>query len=121
MAKLCSAGPPRDAQVIWDLTTAEVDKGFCAAPQTQRELNRLYGVGQWRPIHRFVAHQADGKVRSIDDGKRGGQNDASRMVETIRCISLDFIPTICTALQRMVATPWKQQGWSGSRCAWLCP
>ena len=71
-----------------------------------------YGVGQWRPIHRFVVHQADGKVRVIDDGRRGGQNAASRMVETIRCISVDFVPTLCAAFERLVAWPYQANGWS---------
>ena len=47
-------------------------------------MDKRYGRGQWRPIHRFVVHQADGKVRMIDDGRHGGQNEASKMVETIR-------------------------------------
>ena len=41
-------------------------------------------------MQRFLVHQASGKSRGIDDGKKGHQNDASKLTETIFTTSTDW-------------------------------
>ena len=118
VAALERSGPPKDAETIWQLTQKDVEAGFCAQPASRRHMDARYGPGQWRPIHRFIVHQADGKVRMIDDGRRGGQNAASRMVETIRCIGIDFVPMLCAAFRRSIVVPYGKAGWATD---WLQP
>ena len=74
--------PPKFAEEIFRLTQDEIAKDFTEPLCSAQQLDQRYGVGQWRPIYRFLLHQGD-KERLIDDGKRGGQNVWSSMAETI--------------------------------------
>ena len=46
----------------------------------------------------------------IDDGRRGGQNAASAVAETIRCIGADFVPHTAAAVRQQVQQPWQEMG-----------
>ena len=85
--ELMQSTPPKDADLIFEKTADEVKKGYCSELLTLTEVNKRFGVGRWRPLHRFVAHQADGKKRLIDDGRRGHQNDWASLHETIYTLS----------------------------------
>ena len=98
-----SSGPPRDAELIFKLTEAEIEKQYCSKLLTATEINKKFGVGQWRPLHRFVIHQAGDKARLIDDGSRGGQNSWASLHETIYTINVDFVPAVAAALAREAA------------------
>ena len=111
--ELKAGQPPKDADLIYSETMEEVGKGFCDPPVSERTVHRMFGRGNWRVIHRFMVHQHD-RCRMIDDGRRGGQNTATRLVETIRCIGLDFVPQLASALARLVTLPYQQQGWDTS-------
>ena len=89
---------PRDADVIFAMTQKEIEKGYCKELMTAAQVNRQFGVGGWRPLHRFVIHQADGKMRLIDDGRRGRQNEWAALHETIYTISVDFVPGVVAAV-----------------------
>ena len=87
-----SQGRPRDAEEIQKITEEEVEKGFCSPLRSKSEMDLLYGVGQWRPIPRFLVRQSCGKVRGIDDARRGQHNEVTDMEETIFTISADWVP-----------------------------
>ena len=89
---------PRKADLIFEKTAEEIKKGYCSDLLTLTEVNLKFGAGRWRPLHRFVAHQADGKKRLIDDGRRGHQNEWAAVRETIYTISVDFVPAIASAV-----------------------
>ena len=65
--------PPKLADAIFRLTQEEITEGFTEPLCDAADLDGRFGVGQWRPIYRFLLHQGD-KERLIDDRKRGGQN-----------------------------------------------
>ena len=52
-------------------------------------MDATYGVGRWRPQVRFLIHQAE-KTRVIDDARRGGHNEGTKMEETIFTVGNDF-------------------------------
>ncbi|CAE7864667.1 unnamed protein product [Symbiodinium necroappetens] len=87
---LLQKGPPRDHALILEVTLQEVDKGFCSALMTRQEVDNLFGRGRWRPLERFVIHQAD-KSRVIDNARRTGHNCHTDMPETIHTVSVDFV------------------------------
>ena len=91
------AQPPLHADAIHRLTLEEIDKGFTEPLCTASDLDARFGIGQWRPIYRFLLHQGE-KERLIDDGRRGGQNDWSAMSETIYTIGLDLVPALAHSL-----------------------
>ena len=50
---------------------------FSSAPRTREEMDELFGIGQWRPMRRFVLWQSQhNKWRAIDDGHASGHNGA---------------------------------------------
>ena len=93
-----NAPPPKEAAEIWKQTQEEVEKGFTEPLVTAEDLNRRFGFGKWRPIHRFIVRQSDGKARLIDDGKRGGQNQWATLEETIYTIGIDTVPAMIKML-----------------------
>ena len=100
VSEILESKPPKEHAIIFEQTEAEVAHNLCGDLQTATHFNRKYGVGQWRPLHRFAVHQADGKVRMIDDGRRGTHNDWSNLPETIHTIGVDFPTQVGAALHR---------------------
>ena len=100
VADLLQSGPPRDADLIFNLTEVEIGKSYCSQLKTATEINERFGTGKWRPLHRFVIHQAGDKARLIDDGRRGEQNRWATLHETIFTINVDFVPAVAAAVAR---------------------
>ena len=111
--KLERRAGPRDGDAELLAATEEEQKlGLCSPPMTREDVDRKFGVGQWRPLPRHPLFQ-HGKCRPIDDGKASGENQATALAETIsrigpvfpivmiRCFSyLDDEPLINSLLQR---------------------
>ena len=57
---------------------------------TKSEMDEQFGRGSWRFVPRFLIMQSM-RSRLIDDAKRGAQNFATIMGDTIFTISLDFL------------------------------
>ena len=68
----------------------EQDEGWLKGFMTKSEMDIKYGRGNWRFVPRFLISQAM-RDRLIDDAKRGAQNFATIIVDTIFTISLDFL------------------------------
>ena len=92
-----------EADAIYEMTMAEIKKGYSSELMPAIEVNRRFGVGGWRPLHRFLILQADGKRRLIDDGKRGEQNCWASLQETIFTVGIDFIPAVAAAVANRMA------------------
>ena len=102
ISDLLASKPPQDHKDIFDLTTDEIGKDYSTDFLTLTQVNRMFGVGHWRPIHRFLVHQSDGKKRLIDDGRRGHQNRWAGLRETIYTIGVDFVPLVAAAVRRKI-------------------
>ena len=89
--ELLQRGPPRDHDVIYQVTMDEITKGFCSELMTRSEVDHRFGCGRWRALERFVITQPDGKQRVIDNARRTGHNDHTMMLETIHTVSVDFV------------------------------
>ena len=96
--ELLAKKPSKDAQTIWDLTLEEQAKGWCEGPFTRFELDCQFGVGNWRPVPRFLHVQPCGKQRLIDDARKGCHNGATEMTETIFTIGVDTWPVVVRTL-----------------------
>ena len=70
--QLLDSPPPKDAAEIYQLTLEEIEKNFTQPLRSAEELDKIFGVGGWRPIHRFLVRQGE-KSRLIDDGRRGAE------------------------------------------------
>ena len=112
--ELLKTKAPKDADVIFAMTQDEIAKGYCKELMTAAQVNKHFGVGRWRPLHRFVIHQADGKMRLIDDGRRGRQNEWAALHETIYTISVDFVPGVAAVVADGVreASPGDDHEWA---------
>ena len=102
--QVTASPPPKDAEEIWALTQEEIDKNFTEDLVTAAQMDARFGRGRWRPIHRFLVRQADGKVRLIDDGRRGKQNEFASLSETIYTIGIDTVPSVAALLVDTVRT-----------------
>ena len=103
--RLVRSRPPRHAADIHQQTCAEQDKGFCSPFYCRSALDRMFGVGQWRPLERFQVIQADQKSRMIDDARRTAHNEHTAMSETIFTVNVDFVASVASMLaQRLTPT-----------------
>eukprot|EP00972_Heterocapsa_arctica_P084232 12409499-Heterocapsa_arctica.AAC.1 len=50
-------------------------------------MDAIHGKGAWAPIPAFCITQGDGKRRRIDNGKRGGHNEATIYSERLHLCS----------------------------------
>ena len=94
LSNLLERKPSKDAQIIWDLTLEEQSKGWCEGPLSRFQADAQFGVGQWRPVPRFLHVQPCGKQRLIDDARKGCHNAATGMKETIFTIGVDMWPAV---------------------------
>ena len=93
-----SSRPPRFAERIYAATVLEQQKQFCSPFLTKRCMDERFGVGQWRPLQRFLIVQPDGKERVIDNARKTLHNSSTAMMETIYTVHLDFIPAVIKQL-----------------------
>ena len=85
--------PEHETQFLWDSCIEEVDSKKAEGPFSKEELDAKYPQC-WAHVPSFVHTQPNGKMRRIDNGRLGGQNRASEMVERIH---------LCTAYQPGIA------------------
>ena len=50
------------ADVVWNKTIEELDKGFCDGPFSAADLDTRYGMHRWRAARRFGISQ-NGAIR----------------------------------------------------------
>ncbi|CAK0807283.1 unnamed protein product, partial [Prorocentrum cordatum] len=110
VADLRCGPPPRDAEEIWRLAQEEIHKDFTEPWRTAAEMDTMFGVGRWRPLHRFLVCQADGKLRLIDNGHRGRQNEFAAVAETIYTIGIDTVPSVAALLVKSVQAEARRAG-----------
>ncbi|CAE7466822.1 unnamed protein product [Symbiodinium microadriaticum] len=91
---ILSSPPPRFAADILEVTTKEIEKGFCSPLLSRVEVDKIFGHGGWRPLERFLIQQGDGKKRVIDNARKTGHNGHVQMLETIFTVSVDFIACV---------------------------
>lgn len=116
--RIVTSRPPRHHEEILKQTLAEVEKGFCSELRTRSWFDGHFGVGQWRPLERFIIQQSDGKMRVIDNCKRTLHNRNTRMSETIYTINVDFVAAVFQMLAHLLEVE-VSDGFS--RFEWLCP
>ena len=88
--------PHPQAQIIYDLTLAEVAEGLAEPPTDRAGMDKRFGFGGWRPLPRHVIWQA-GKWRPIDDGKRSLTNAMTTVSESLVCIPPEFLLLVIRA------------------------
>ena len=91
--KIIRSAPPRYHEEIFQVTQEEQARNFCGPFQTRKELDDQFGVGQWRPLERFLIKQPDGKLRVIDNARKTGHNRQTTLFETITTVNIDCIAT----------------------------
>ena len=79
---------PELSKEVFDLTLAEVQKGWLTGPFTTEDLDRR--LGKWIPNRRFGVRQGP-KVRCIDDFSASGVNQTLSANETVDPDGLDRI------------------------------
>ena len=89
------------ADIILKETEAEINIGMLGPMVTREVLDAKFGRGHWRAIPRHIIHQ-NAKDRPIDDGKAGGQNEASKLVETIVTQTPEFVTVAGVAYCRQI-------------------
>ena len=97
IASIEAQRPLEEIDFIWESSLKEEVKGFAGPPQSRDAFDKLYGKGGWTPVPAFCIEQACGKKRRIDNGRRGGQNDATAFTEKARLCSA-FQPALHTRL-----------------------
>ncbi len=101
VALICASSPSwKDFSEIYDATNEEIEQGYVSHYLSKRELDQNFGEGGWRPLLRFMVTQPSGKQRPIDNAKASGHNAATRLKETIRTKSLDFVPQVARDIVR---------------------
>lgn len=91
--------PQEEIAFIWDSCLKEQAKGFAGEPLPRAAFDKRYGIGGWSPVPAFCIEQSCGKKRRIDNGKRGGQNNATAYSEKARMCSA-FQPGLHARLVR---------------------
>ena len=79
---LLQQGPPRDHEVILEVTRNEIQKGFCSQLMSRREVDDPFGHGKWRPLERFL------------NTRKTGHNAHTEMCKTIFTVSVDFVASV---------------------------
>ena len=65
-------------------------------------MDKQFGVGQWRPVPRFLHVQPCGKQRLIDDARKGCHSAATEMTEAIFTIGVDMWPVVARSMASAV-------------------
>ena len=114
---LLQQGPPKDHDIILQVTQDEIAKGFCSPLMSRTEVDAKFGHGKRRPLERFVIVQPDGKQRVIDNARKTGHNAHTSMLETIHTVSVDFIA--CCARDVLQAIFPRCRDAVPPSCSWL--
>ena len=80
---LMRSSPPKNSQEILRLTLQEQEQGFCSELLTKEQIDRLFGIGKWRPMERFLLVQGDNKKRLVDNCRKTEHNAHAQLHETI--------------------------------------
>ena len=81
IARIMASRPPLHVEDIYATTMEEQDKGFCSPFLSKAQVDAKFGVGQWRPLERFLIKQPDGKKRVIDNAKKTLHNSCTSLHE----------------------------------------
>lgn len=103
ISKILHSGAPRYHEDILEVTQDEQRKAFCSPFYTKLELDDRFGVGQWRPMERFMILQADGKKRVIDNARKSLHNTHTELFETIHTVSVDFVAAVASMISHRSA------------------
>ena len=83
---------------VWRQTQEDIDRNE-AEECSFDALNAQYGVGGWRALPRFGLWQRhNGKLRNLDDGKRGRHNAATAPQEKLHCVTVDWPVAVARAM-----------------------
>ena len=69
---------------------AETKKGYQSKPVKKAEMDKMYGIGKWRPMPLFINEESGGKQRPIAHAKGGGHNAWTSDEETLFVIAVGF-------------------------------
>ena len=89
------------AAEILDATQKEIDLGLARPLETKAEVDRIFGIGQWRPLPRHVVHQ-NGKFRPIDDARASSHNAYTECAESIVCSSAEWPAIVTKAVLKQI-------------------
>ena len=113
---LMRSSPPKNSQEILRLTLQEQEQGFCSELLTKEQIDRLFGIGKWRPMERFLLVQGDNKKRLVDNCRKTEHNAHAQLHETIFTVSVDFIASATRDTLQAVAARTSQEN---SELPWL--
>ncbi|CAE7225929.1 unnamed protein product, partial [Symbiodinium sp. CCMP2456] len=99
---ILQSGPPRMHKEIFEVTSSEIEKGFCSPLMTRAQVDARFGYGQWRPLERFVLQQQE-KSRVIDNARSTHHNENTVLSETIFTTSVDFVACVARDAVRALA------------------
>ena len=86
---VCGRDPFEASHLLHD--SELVTKLVCQEePMDRAGMDRLFGVGRWRPMPFIALHQGH-KDRLIADGRRGGHNEHTHEQEALLLPSVDFV------------------------------
>ena len=88
--KMMSRPPRKDSEDIEKLMEAETKKGYQSKPVKKAEMDKKYGIGNWRPMPLFINEESGGKQRLIANAKGGGHNAWTSDEETLFVIAVGF-------------------------------
>lgn len=99
-----AAHPARlqDMAAVRAKTQEEVAKGLMRGPFTKAQMDAAYGVGGWRPMHRFAVWQK-GKCRPCDNAKASRHNRATTTFEALLLDRPDFPARVCAEMAAQAA------------------
>jgi hypothetical protein len=86
-----------EADFLVEAALKDAAKGFGTDLMGESDLDAAFGKGRWAPTPAFVITQASGKMRSIADARRGGQNDATASSEQVVLCDASH-PALCARL-----------------------
>ena len=88
---------PEELEFLWQSCVKEQDKGHAGKLISKIEMDMIHGEHRWAPVPAFPHVQPCGKIRRIDNAKRGGHNKATRLYEKIHLCNA-FAPGVAAKL-----------------------
>ena len=79
---MLSGGRDDDADALFACAKEDALHNLGSQFFDKKDFDRSWGIGRWRAVPRLAPHQR-GKLRPIDDARRGGHNDATTIREKI--------------------------------------
>ena len=96
------------AGVIWQLSEEEREAGYIGPWLSRHEMDDFWEGGAWRAIPRYATWQGT-KWRLIDDGRRGGHNDATGADERIHTTSTSAGVAAVRRLRAALGHPFSEE------------